>query len=221
MILVDPACRGRGLGTRVFDEVLARLLEARDRDELETIGLDATPAGRGLYAKRGFVEGPALVRMRREPGLQGAAGRGRDEATRRMTPADVGAILDLDRTVFGADREAVLRDALASAPALARVAVDGHRVRGYCLGRHGDHSDHVGPVVADGPDLALSLVGAALASAGRRAAIVDARAEPAWTGALGALGFRAQRPLTRMYLGDVRPASTPALELAVRGPEMG
>ncbi len=49
--------------------------------------------------------------------------------------------------------------------------------------------------------------------------IVDARAP--WAAALEALGFRVQRPFTRMYLGDVRPASRPALELAVRGPEMG
>ena len=38
---------------------------------------------------------------------------------------------------------------------------------------------------------------------------------------LGALGFREQRPLTRMYLGETRPPSEPAAEFAVFGPEFG
>ena len=217
MILVDPGCRGLGLGTRVFDEVLARLVAARERDGLTAIGLDATPAGRRIYAQRGFVDGPALVRMRRGPGLSPtAAGAGR---ARPMELGDLAAVLALDRRVFGADRAVVLRDALSSAPGLARVVEERGRVRGYCFGRHGDHSDHVGPVVAEEPALAVSLVAAGPAGGGERPVIVDARAE--WTVALEALGFRAERPFTRMYLGDVRPEAIPAIELAVRGPEMG
>ncbi len=132
MILVDPGRRGRGLGTRVFDEVLARVVEAQARDGLAAVGLDATPAGRGLYAPRGFVDGPPLVRMRREGPASGATGalapslRPEPDgiaATRLMAAADLDAVLALDRHVFGADREAVLRDALARAPGLAHVAV--------------------------------------------------------------------------------------------------
>ncbi len=51
--------------------------------------------------------------------------------------------------------------------------------------------------------------------------ILDARAEPGWLADLGALGFREQRPFTRMYLGEARPAARPARELAVFGPEFG
>jgi len=226
MILVDPGCRGRGLGTRVFDEVLARVIEAQARDGLVAVGLDATPAGRGLYAPRGFVDGPPLVRMRREGSAPAASGSpepppepDRLSAARPMAAADLDAVLALDREVFGADRAAVLRDALARAPGLAHVAVAGGRVRGYCLGRHGDHSDHVGPVVAADLARARALLCAALSARPGRPVIVDARAP--WTAALEALGFRAQRPFTRMYLGDARPPARPALELAIRGPEMG
>jgi hypothetical protein len=35
------------------------------------------------------------------------------------------------------------------------------------------------------------------------------------------MGFRDQRPFTRMYLGEARPAARPALEPAVFGPEFG
>jgi hypothetical protein len=134
-----------------------------------------------------------------------------------LTPA----ILERDREVFGADLGAVLRWALASAPDLARVAREGDRVRGYCFGRHGDHSDHVGPVVAEDRKSALDLVRACLSVPRRRPLILDARAEPLWLADLGALGFREERPFTRMYLGDVRPPARPAFELAVFGPEFG
>jgi GNAT superfamily N-acetyltransferase len=224
MILVDPARRGRGLGTRAFDEVLLCLREAGTRERPRCVGLDATPAGRAIYLQRGFVDGPGLVRMVAEAGPLGEAiaraPAGPAPGVRPLLESDLPAVLAHDREVFGADRSLVLREALASAPRLARVASEGGRVRGYCLGRHGDHSDHVGPVVADGLALARDLVAACAPRPGGRPVIVDARAEPTWTGALEALGFRAQRPFTRMYLGGVPPASArPSLEPAVRGPE--
>ncbi len=223
MILVDPACRGRGFGTRLFDDVLARVEEARRLDGIQAVGLDATPAGRVLYLPRGFVDGPALLRMRCEPDAPPGAPPGVPNGAARVRPlgeADLDAVLALDRQVFGADRAAVLRDALLRAPALARVAEEDGRVRGYCFGRRGDHSDHVGPVVAEAAALGLRLVLAAAASS-TRPLIVDARDEPSWTAALASAGFVAARPFTRMYRGAGRPASRPALELAVRGPEMG
>ena len=119
--------------------------------------------------------------------------------------------------MFGADRGALLRWAHASAPDLAWATPGG----AYCFGRHGDHSDHVGPVVAEDRESALALVRACLSLPRRRPVILDARADPGWLADLGALGFREQRPFTRMYLGETRPPSEPACELAVFGPEFG
>jgi hypothetical protein len=117
--------------------------------------------------------------------------------------------------VFGADRSAALRWAHASAPDLAWATPEG----AYCFGRHGDHSDHVGPVVAEDRESALALVRACLSLPRRRPLILDARVEPAWQAALSGLGFREQRPFTRMVLGDARPAGQPQLEPVVLGPE--
>jgi GNAT superfamily N-acetyltransferase len=217
MILVDPACRGQGLGTRVFDEVLARVRRLVDAGQLATVGLDATPAGRGIYLLRGFAEGPALVRMAAEP--MPAAHAPHHGPVRPMAPADLEAVLDLDRAASGLPRATVLHRALASAPGLARVFHGGGRVRGFCLGRHGDRADHVGPVVAEDGVVAHELVAACLAQPRARPLIVDARLEPGWLAALRVLGFQEQRPFTRMYLQDRRPAAQPALEWAVRGPE--
>jgi hypothetical protein len=119
--------------------------------------------------------------------------------------------------VFGADRGALLRRAHRTALDLAWTTPGG----AYCFGRHGDHSDHVGPVVAEDRESALALVRACLALPRRRPVILDARADPGFLADLGALGFREQRPLTRMYLGEARLPSEPACELAVFGPEFG
>jgi GNAT superfamily N-acetyltransferase len=216
MVLVFPAERGRGAGTAIFDDVLRRCESERRWGRVLHVGLDATPAGRGIYLQRGFVDGPALVRMRVEP----APGAGAPATVERSGP-DLEALLALDRQVFGADRGRVLRSAWERAPHLAWSAHGGGRFTGYCFGRQGDHSDHVGPLVAEDPAVALDLLRACLATPRERPLILDARVEPRWIGALGDLGFREQRPFTRMYLGGASPPAQPALERAVFGPEFG
>jgi GNAT superfamily N-acetyltransferase len=218
MILVDPACRGQGLGSRLFDDVLARLGPLRQSGRLRSVGLDATPAGRPLYARRGFREGPALVRMRCERPSGAVAA---PDGVRCLAAADdLTEVLERDRRVFGADRRGLLEAALADAPELAWIARRDGRLAGYCFGRHGDRDDQLGPLVADDTPSACALLSAGLPRCARPA-VVDARAEPGWLAALAALGFREQRPLTRMYLDDVRPAGEPAHEPAVLGPEFG
>ena len=220
MILVDPEQRGQGLGKRIFDEVLVRCQAEVRAGHLRCVGLDATPAGRGIYGERGFVDGAGFVRMRAEKAEKGSdlESCSREQGTiQDLTPAVLEAVLARDRDVFGADRGPVLRRAFESAPELAR-AIPG---RAYCFGRHGDHSDHVGPVVAEDFESALALVRACLALPRRRPLILDARVEPGWLAALSGVGFREQRSFTRMYLGDAKPLARPGLEAAIFGPEFG
>jgi GNAT superfamily N-acetyltransferase len=217
MVLVDPAERGRGVGTAIFDGVLSRCQALVHAGRLKTVGLDATPDGRRVYGKRGFVDGPALVRLRVEPGGTVGAARSVD----RIAERELAPILALDREVFGADRASLLRRALAAAPELAWVAHDAGRVSGYSFGRHGDRSDQIGPVVTHDLAVAAELVRACLSAGRRRSLVVDARVDPAWLGALGELGFREERPLTRMYLRDAEPPAPMLLQRAVFGPEFG
>jgi GNAT superfamily N-acetyltransferase len=219
MILVDPAVRGRGIGTAVFDEVLDRCRDERRAGRLDAVGLDATPAGRGIYVQRGFVDGPPLARMRVVPADVRPATATR---TRLLSAVDLDEVLALDRAVFAADRGSVLRWAWEGAPELAHVVRDdGGGLAGYALGRHGDHSDHVGPVVAEDLEVALDLVRAALAATRGRPLIVDAVVDTAWSDGLSALGFREQRPFTRMSLGPRKAHTPPLRERAVFGPEFG
>ena len=160
MILVDPGRRGRGLGTRVFDEVLGacrRRAGAR------------RPRGRGPRRDAGRPRPLRAARVRGRPAARADEARGADAAatgaparplppepdgiaaTRPMAAADLDAVLALDRAgLRRRPRGRAARRARVRARPRARGR-GGGRVRGYCFGRHGDHSDHVGPVVAEDP----------------------------------------------------------------------
>ena len=218
MVLVDPAERGHGLGTAIFDEVLGGCQAEVRAGRLRTVGLDATPGGRRIYVQRGFVDGPPLVRLRLEPPVTQA---GTPKSVGPLAEEDVDAVLALDREVFGADRAPLLRWARGAALELAWIARAERRVTGYCFGRHGDRSDQVGPVVAEDVASAVELVRACLSAERSRALVLDARVEPSWLRELGDLGFREERPFTRMYLGEAQPTAGPQMERAVFGPEFG
>src|SRR4051794_19050706 len=51
MVLVEPALRGRGVGTALMRHALDWL----DQQGVQTIRLDATPLGEPVYRKLGFV----------------------------------------------------------------------------------------------------------------------------------------------------------------------
>jgi len=225
MILVDPARRGHGIGTRIFDDVLDRTAALVRTGGLRVVGLDATPAGHGIYLQQGFQDAGGIVRMREGSGLESCpVGESTIQdltpTVRPLSAEDLAAVLAFDREAFGADRGAVLRWAFASAPDLAWVGREAGTTA-YCFGRHGDHSDQVGPVVTEDPALARDLVRACLSRPRSRPLIVDARTETSWLAALAGMGFREQRPFTRMYRGDARPPARPTLEQAVLGPEFG
>jgi len=48
---VDPEYRSKGIGTRLLERAIAYL----DKREIKSIKLDATPQGKPLYEKMGFV----------------------------------------------------------------------------------------------------------------------------------------------------------------------
>jgi hypothetical protein len=56
MVLVSPPFRGRGIATRLVEQVLERLPEVR------AVGLDATPDGQSVYARLGFEPKARLTR---------------------------------------------------------------------------------------------------------------------------------------------------------------
>ena len=213
MILVDPAERGRGLGTRLLDtglEVLGPGTCAR---------LDATPAGERIYRPRGFVPEYPLSRMTRA--AQRPALTARSPHVRLMTRADLPAAAEWDRDAFGANRRGMLEWLHAGAPEYAWIARRDGRVAGYMLGRHGFAFEHLGPIVADGTETAIDLVSACLSSQpGPRYGIDATRHAADWVRWLDETGFEEQRAFLRMARNPARFGVTERLFASV-GPEFG
>lgn len=213
MVLVDPAERGRGIGTLLLEQGL-RLLA-----DLPLVRLDATPAGHGIYRKRGFVEECRLHRLTTvvPEGLTAPPA-----SIRAMTQADLPEVIALDAEIFGANRAAMLRWLWTGAPGYAWIARHDARLAGYAFGRHGHAFEHLGPVVAADATTAQELATACLRSHGGREFVVDAPVHaPAWVRALNALGFREQRLLIRMAHGRGRIPGDPSRQFANLGPDFG
>ncbi|MGB2716257.1 MAG: GNAT family N-acetyltransferase [Vicinamibacterales bacterium] len=213
MMLVDPTYRGRGLGGQLLEAAMQAV------PSHHPIRLDATPLGRPLYERYGFVEETTLTRLvanspDRFPTPVGTV----DRATKDDLPG-VGAD---DVATFGADRQAVFEWSLSDAP-YARIARRGNALAGYCFGRRGRLFDQVGPVIAREEDQARALVCSAIADVPGRPVVVDAYdAHQSFGDWLRSIGFRPERPLFRMSRGATATAQGGALrEFTIFGPDFG
>lgn len=213
MVLVDPAERGRGIGTLLLEQGLMLLAD------MPLVRLDATPAGHGIYLKRGFAEECRLYRFQTTV-PEGLAAP--PESIRAMTQADLPEVVALDEEIFGANRAAMLHWLWSGAPGYAWIARDDARLAGYAFGRHGHDFEHLGPVVAADATTAQELATACLRSHAGREFVVDAPLHaPAWVRALDALGFREQRLLIRMAHGGGSIPGDWSWQFASLGPEFG
>lgn len=214
MVLVDPAERRQGIGAKLLLEAL----EVLNRQRL--VGLDATPAGREVYLKLGFVDGPHLSRM--ETTVSADHPSGENNPARRMTEGDLQGVWELDQRVFGSDRRMLLEWLFTGAPEYAWIVTGDGQVAGYTFGRHGFNFEHLGPIVAADREVAKQLVSAALAQCAGKSFILDAtQHDEDWVLWLAFLGFREQRPFIRMFRGEEFVTKLGEQQFAILGPEFG
>jgi GNAT superfamily N-acetyltransferase len=212
MMLVAPGLRRQGIGTQLMRAALD-ILQAE-----ETVKLDATPVGREVYLKLGFVDEYHLCRMETVVSGKGLLA----SSARLMTAEDLVQLRARDHAVFGANRAAVLEWVRADAPEYAWVVDGPDGIRGYCLGRHGYNCEHLGPVVADDFTTAQQLVSACLRNQIGKPFSLDAALHDAeWLQWLEAIGFTEQRSFYRMYRGANRYPGLPERQFAILGPEFG
>lgn len=217
MVLVDPALRRRGIGTRLLEAGMESLTGAG----CETIKLDATPAGREVYLRLGFSDEYRLSRLVRAGGSKLSL----PEAPREILPlakAGLPAVAAYDAPIFGKPRAEVLEIWRRRAPHRAHLLLGPGGLRGYSLGREGSRHEHIGPLVADSMEAAKALLQASLRAAGDRPLVLDAFLhDRRWLDLLAALGFREERGFTRMFRGPNRFPGQPQRQWAASGPELG
>ncbi|MGA2631729.1 MAG: GNAT family N-acetyltransferase [Terriglobia bacterium] len=212
MVLVDPAFRRRGIGPRLLEVAIRHL----DVIGVPTQKLDATPQGKPIYEKLGFVTEYELERwvLRREPAV-----------TPALSPSgvpDLDKIIETDREVFGADRGDLLRSLHANAPDFTLAIELESGILGYALGRGGSRADHLGPWMAWDEPTARELLDEFLRRAGRDTVFVDCpKTNTMVRDLLISRRFVISRPLTRMCRGPNGHPGQPELVCAILGPEFG
>ena len=213
MVLVDPAVRSRGIGSRLFRHAMEHLKHAG----VSTQKLDATPQGYPIYRGLGFLDEYVLERWERPSGPVNGS------PLPRMTSEDLDRVCGWDREVFGADRSSLLKCLWREGRRYCFAARRGSEIRGYCLGRAGSRAHYAGPWVAEqGTGAAQEVFRSLLAEVSGEAVYVDIRRDCAEARQILAnAGFHVQRMLTRMYLGADRCAGQPELVYGIAGPELG
>jgi len=217
MVLVDPQQRNQGIGTKLLETAIQHL----DDRTIATIKLDATPQGRPLYEKMGFVAEYEIERwtLRRTMTDLSAAGPSREEILSGSFPD---SIVETDREAFGADRSYLLKSLHRNAPDFTMEIDDSDVLQGYTLGRRGLFADHLGPWIARNNSAARLLLEAFLVRSTRKTLVVDCvEANSAALGLLASYGFTYSRLLTRMYRGPNTYPGRPDMLCAILGPEFG
>lgn len=208
MVLVAAERRHEGLASALVAESIAGV---RARGLVPV--LDATPAGRPVYAALGFEGDLGFERWERS---EREGDRGRRDAPVDGDP-EVDAVAALDLAASGLDRRDWFADVLRR-PGSSAVR-DG--ADGFALVRAGRRARQIGPVVAGDERAALSLVDRALARVGAARVFIDVPvARVALTAHLQRAGFARQRPFTRMAQGAL-PPPLGARQFAFAGPEFG
>ncbi len=212
MVLVDPDFRGRGIGTGL----LKKTIEHLDAKKIPSQKLDATPAGKPIYEKLGFVVEYELERWVLNREISGK------DSSPTVAPTALNEILIWDRDVFGAERGGLLRSLNDTDPDFTLTTAWENKLSGYALGRRGSRADHLGPWVARDAPAARELLDEFLRRSRRETIFADCFMDnPFARRLLEERKFQSARPLTRMVRGTNQDPGRPELICAALGPEFG
>lgn len=215
MVLVEPAWRRRGLGTRLLERCIAAL------GAIGVVpGLDATPAGRLVYEPLGFAALYGVSRLLAVP-LASPIAAPADVALRPVAPEDLELIVAWDAAHSGMRSGHILGPLRRRLPDAAWLAMRAGRIAGFVLGRDGRMTNQIGPLLAEDEAVARALLARALAETAAPAILDVPDVHTGFQAWLAGHGTVKQRDYTRMVLGprDVLPPPDPLY--AIAGPELG
>ncbi len=216
MVLVEPEYRGRGIGTRLLELCIEHL----DSIRVPCIKLDATPLGKPIYEKLGFVAEYELERwiLKRAPESLPK----RTETGEKMPAPLLDFVMKADGVAFGADRSVILRSVNEEEPRFTDGLWNAGGMEGYAFGRRGSFADHLGPWIAKDATTGQRILEQFLAQTSRETVVTDCmQANPFAKKLLEAKGFELARPLTRMFRGQNDFPGRPELVCSILGPEFG
>ncbi|MFV2068035.1 MAG: GNAT family N-acetyltransferase [Pirellulales bacterium] len=212
MILVAAEARGRGLGTAITRHAL-RYLESRD---VRSIRLDATPLGRPIYRKLGFVPQYDLGRF-----VGVASSHKTDPRVGPLLPGDLERVLQLDQYVTATRRDRLLRRLHEESPDTFYVMREAEMITGYLTSRAGSNGRQIGPGIAISTSAGLALLDGVAAQHAGAPIVIDIPCQnhvaTAWATDRGLI---AQRSLTSMSRGPAIAERAEAI-WASSGPEKG
>jgi GNAT superfamily N-acetyltransferase len=218
MVLVDAEYRGRGIGTLLLEKTIAFL----DEVKIPTMKLDATPQGKTLYEKLGFVTEYEIERLILKRGPEQLLNSQPTNAQGRISNAELEIVMARDRELFGADRSGLLKSLHQEAPELTFAVWNTGKLNGYIFGRKGSFADHLGPLMATDGETCQKLIAGFLRGSDREILIVDCLKSAGFGGdLLRQHEFRYSRPLTRMFRGQNRFPGKHGELCAILGPEFG
>lgn len=152
LYIVEPALRGKGIGTRLWDAAMRYL---GDRN----IGLDGVVAMQAAYERSGFKLAYRNIRYR------GTGGGEVPSGVTHISEIDFGELVAFDRKMFPAERRAFLAQWLSQDAAAAYTVVQDGVLAGYGVRRICRDGYKIGPLFAATPEVAEDLYCALAAGA--------------------------------------------------------
>ncbi|MFV1965217.1 MAG: GNAT family N-acetyltransferase [Pirellulaceae bacterium] len=212
MVLVNKAFQHRGIGTRLVQNAL----DYFEHRAVTTARLDATPLGRPVYERMGFVAEHELVRLE---GIAKAAPSQTDVVAARSEHRE--SIVALDRRATGTDRGRLVDRLLSERPKEVGVVLRDASLLGYVMLRSGSRATQIGPGIATTDASGRALCDWAYGQCEGQPVFIDVprNNRPAIEWACSK-GLREQRHLTRMVRGEP-VAEQVSLLWASSGPEKG
>lgn len=212
VVLVDEAVRGRGVGTALMRHALVFL----DQFGIRTIRLDATPLGRPIYEKLGFVADHTVARY---SGVLAAVNAGVNEVE-ELAVKDLDEVVALDEAVTGAKRGRLLSLLYEECPEAFRVVRRGEVIEGFVASRPGANARQIGPCLGSSAAGPMLLADAQRQYAGHRVFIDVPLPNALSVSVVEAMGLQVQRHLLRMTRGSPTKEVVERL-WASSGPEKG
>ncbi len=215
MVLVDKSLRGMGAGKMLMSEIIHRL------GEIESVKLDATPAGHPLYESLGFIDEYTIFRMT-TTSLKSPGSRSACAVPLRLTSERLQPVIERDKLIFGVSRDYLLQHLAYEFPEKTLSYSGSKNSWGYVLGRNGTRFAYIGPLCASSMDIAADLISNALKHLVNQPVALDILSDKTeLIMLLESLGFVRQREFTRMYLRENPYPGRPEYQYLISGPEFG